>query len=338
MGPVAFLRQHQASIRPRLAFQAADGDALLTWQGALRSKLRELLGLDQMEGWHCDLLPEEGPVENVGTYTRQRITLQTAPGYRMPLYLLRPKGAGPFTPVLALHGHGHGKRDVCEMPRNEAEAAWQKGVNYAYAVRAVQEGYIVFAPDKRAFGEQVEERDTRAGRQNSCEWHTMAAILLGMSQIGLHVWDNQRLLDYIETREDCRRGSVAAFGVSGGGQATLWLSALDERIAVAVVSGHLGTFQDSILLTDGCSCNTVPQFLLWAEKGDVGALIAPRPLLVESGSEDDCYSRESQLKAYETVSRAYGVAGVPERLDIDLYEGHHQWSGRKAWDWLERWL
>jgi len=152
------------------------------------------------------------------------------------------------------------------------------------------------------------------------------------------VWDNQRLLDYIATRDDCRQESVAAFGVSGGGQATLWLSALDERISVAVVSGHLGTFQDSILLTDGCSCNTVPGLLLWAEKGDVGALIAPRPLLIESGSEDDCYSRASQLKAYETVERAYGVAGTPERLDIDLYEGPHRWSGRKVWNWLERWL
>jgi len=84
--------------------------------------------------------------------------------------------------------------------------------------------------------------------------------------------------------------------------------------------------------------NGVPGLLRWAEKGDIAGLIAPRPLLVESGSADNCYSRESQLTAYEVVERIYQVARAPDRLDLDRYEGPHQWSGRKAWDWLERWL
>jgi hypothetical protein len=100
----------------------------------------------------------------------------------------------------------------------------------------------------------------------------------------------------------------------------------------------MGSFAKSILLTDGCSCNGVPDLLRWAEKADVGGLIAPRPLLVESASNDNCYSRESQLESYAILQRVYAAAGVPERLDLDLFEGPHQWSGRKAWDWLERWL
>ena len=92
----------------------------------------------------------------------------------------------------------------------------------------------------------------------------MSAILLGMTQIGLHVWDNARLLDYALGHEDCSEGRVACIGVSGGGQATLWLAPLDERVRVAVVSGHLGSFTCSILQTDGCSC-TAGQDARWAD-------------------------------------------------------------------------
>ena len=291
-----------------------------------------------MDAWQCPLDPQEDAVEDVGAYTRQRITVQTAPGYRMPFFMLRPKGDGPFTPVLAMHGHGYGKSDVCGVAENEGVAEHQKGLNYCYGVHAVEHGYIVFAPDKRAFGETAEELDLGRGLRSSCNWLNMSATLLGLTEIGMHVWDNQRLIDYVQTREDCRDGALGCFGVSGGGQATLWLAAVDDRVTAPIVSGHLGAFSSSILLTDGCTCNGVPGLLLWAEKADIAGLIAPRPLLIESGSDDGCYTRQSQLEAYRIVEQIYTVANARDRLDIDLYEGPHMWSGRMAWDWLERWL
>ena len=36
-----------------------------------------------------------------------------------------------------------------------------------------------------------------------------------------------------------------------------------------------------------CSCNYVPHLFEHVDMGDVGALIAPRPLLVETGTHDD---------------------------------------------------
>jgi len=38
------------------------------------------------------------------------------------------------------------------------------------------------------------------------------------------------------------------------------------------------------------------------------------------------------------VRRSYEVAGVPEKFDVDEFDGGHQWSGLKAYDWLEKWL
>ena len=55
-------------------------------------------------------------------------------------------------------------------------------------------------------------------------------------------------------------------------------------------------------------------------------------------SRDECYSRKRSLQAYPVVKRVYEVAGVPERLEFDLFKGRHEWSGRKAWRFLKQWL
>jgi hypothetical protein len=115
----------------------------------------------------------------------------------------------------------------------------------------------------------------------------------------------------------------------------MWLSALDERIGAAVISGHLAVYDKELF---GCICNVVPQLLRWAERSDIAGLIVPRPLLVESASRDQFFSRGRTMKAYKALMGIYEAAGVPERLDIDLFEGIHEWSGRKAWPWLKRWL
>ena len=78
--------------------------------------------------------------------------------------------------------------------------------------------------------------------------------------------------------------------------------------------------------------------LRYGEMGEVAALIAPRPLLIESGIRDGGFPIEAAHKAFATVKRAYEVAGVGERTDIDEFDGGHEFSGRKAFDWFARWL
>ncbi|HRU05222.1 MAG TPA: alpha/beta hydrolase family protein [Candidatus Brocadiia bacterium] len=310
-----------ASAPPKLSFEAS-GMAFAPWRQALAAKLRDISGLTRMEAWRCALEPWEGEPEDRGAYTRQRVTIQTTPDYRMPMWVLRPKGPGPFRPLIALHGHGGGMNDVAGVAPQPQDAERIKRINYAYAVQAVEHGYLVFAPNKRGFGERL------TGGQD-CRALAAAALSLGLSVIGMHTWDNQRLLDYVATRPDARPGPASCIGVSGGGGGTLWLSAMDERIGAAVISGHLAAFDGKGLF--GCVCNAAPGLLTWAERADIAGLIAPRPLLIETGSHDDNYSRDRALLALAALRRIYEAAGAADRLDADLFEGGHEWSGRKAW-------
>lgn len=72
-------------------------------------------------------------------------------------------------------------------------------------------------------------------------------------------------------------------GISGGGLVAAFASALDERIKAAVVSGYVNTFEASIMAIRHCIDNYVPGLLQDAEMPDIVGLIAPRPLLIESG-------------------------------------------------------
>ncbi len=131
---------------------------------------------------------------------------------------------------------------------------------------------------------------------------------------------------------------LGCVGLSGGGTVTLFTAALDQRITCAVVSGYMNTFRASIMSIEHCFCNYIPGILQYAEIPDIAGLIAPRPLLVESGMHDPIYPSKATQQALDELRPVYRCLGAEDRLDADFFEGEHQWSGRKAYDWLERWL
>ncbi|HVO44266.1 MAG TPA: hypothetical protein VMT34_16680, partial [Aggregatilineales bacterium] len=98
------------------------------------------------------------------------------------------------------------------------------------------------------------------------------------------------------------------------------------------------SFRDSIMSIDHCACNYVPGILQYAEMADIAGLIAPRPLLVESGGHDPIFPTAATRRALDQLRPIYRCFGAEDRLDADFFEGAHQWSGRKAYDWLKRWL
>jgi hypothetical protein len=74
------------------------------------------------------------------------------------------------------------------------------------------------------------------------------------------------------------------------------------------------------------------------EHVDLGALIAPRPLLVETGTEDPIFPVEAARREVARLSAVYGALGVPDRLEHDVFEGGHRWNGGRAYDFLDHWL
>jgi fermentation-respiration switch protein FrsA (DUF1100 family) len=87
-----------------------------------------------------------------------------------------------------------------------------------------------------------------------------------------------------------------------------------------------------------CDCNYVPGILPYAEMADLAALIAPRPLLIEAGTDDPIFPVDEVRIASEQVARVYRLLGAPDLFDQDIFEGGHRFSGNKTFDWFARWL
>ena len=118
----------------------------------------------------------------------------------------------------------------------------------------------------------------------------------------------------------------------------LFAAALDPRITCAVVSGYFNTFRDSIMAIRHCICNYVPGIATAAEIADIAGLIAPRPLLIESGMQDPIFPHDSALGAFAKLDHIYASFSAEDRLALDPFDDGHRWNGAKACDWLEKWI
>ncbi len=330
----------------QLHLRAETPTACLAWQHELRSRLRAMTGIDTMQ--YCALDPELDPPIALDGYTRQRLTIAVEPGMRMSLYLLRPadlRDGERRAAIIAPHGHGGGgKESVAGRDDIAYIAPSITRYNYDYGVEFARAGFIVFCPDARGFGERREQSmqedpDLLGG---SCRVINNMAMPLGQTITGMWAWDLMRLIDYIETRADCDAARIGCAGLSGGGLQTLWLAALDERIRCAIISGYFYGYKDSLLhMNQNCSCNYVPGLWQLADIGDIAALIAPRPLLIESGSRDPLNGARGLENVREQIAittPAYRLLGTEDAFAHSVFDGEHRWDGADAIPWLQRWL
>ncbi|MFN8440729.1 MAG: alpha/beta hydrolase family protein [Caldilineaceae bacterium] len=329
----------------RFGFQAASNQEWQLWQRSLRAKIRELLGLDLLLPTALNAQITE--MVQCDGYRRQRVEIDTEPGITMPLYVLIPDNLSGTAPgVIAAHGHASGGKLAIAGIRGVDAGVDGKIAehNYDYGVQAVRRGYVVFCPDARGFGERRESLSAGPTQMldSSCRQLSHIAQPLGLTVAGMWTWDLMVLLDYMQTRTEVQGRKLGSIGLSGGGAQTLWLAALDERVQCAVISGYFYGVEDSLLyLSANCDCNYIPHMWENADIGDVGALIAPRPLLIEAARQDPLNGPRGIANVEEQVAitrRAYDLLSVSERLTTDYFDGGHVWHGASVFDWLDRWL
>jgi dienelactone hydrolase len=334
-----FLEKYEKD-RRIFSFEAKDLSEWKSWRLGFRRKLTELIGLDFFES--AEISPETVDKKHYPGYIREKVILKSDPYTLIPVYVLVPEKCENTLPaVLAMHGHGYGKDDLVGIWEDGTDRVnpVSRGYQKDFALELVKRGLIVIVPEQSGFGERRTKEDIAKGsEQSSCKMLSLWALMMGTTTMGRRVWDAIRVLDYVLTRKDVDHSRIGMMGISGGGTTTLFTSALDDRIRVVVISGYLNTFRSSILAVDHCIDNYVPSILRYCEMYDVAALIAPRPLLVESGSKDPIFPIEATRYACEKVRRAYALLKAEDRFDTDFFEGRHEISGRKSYEFMAKWL
>jgi dienelactone hydrolase len=267
-----------------------------------------------------------------GAYARARIVFDVEETMSVPAYLLVPharRDTAPGPAVLAVHGHGPGKARVCGIERGG------EGDDYAHALASL--GYVVLAPDLRGFGERSEWMP--AGNYH-CDWDLVCATMAGVVPLERNLWDLARSLDVLCAHPLVDPARVAVAGLSYGGTCALFLAALDARVRVAVVSGYLSSWRAAHAVPwNMCGSQVLPDQLGEIEHVDIAALIAPRPLLVESGTQDGIFPVGPARQTVDRLRAVYARLGAPDDAIVhDVFEGDHRWHGVEVPAFLERWL
>jgi dienelactone hydrolase len=336
--PVDYTRDLFAAAPRQLRFQArtrADAEA---WQKALHSRLTELLG--GFPAGRSPLRPVVLETRSFPAYRREKVVFDSRPGASVLAYVLVPPHVKtPAPTVICVPGHGRGVDDIVGIDEQGRDRTDKAGYQHDFAIQVAESGMAAVAIEPMGFGCRRDPVNARAGLSHkACEPVAGGALMVGQTMVGWRVWDIMRTIDYIATRPELDSTRVGCMGISGGGTATLFATALEPRLRVAMVSGYLNTFRDSIGSLAHCIDNYVPGILNWAEMHDLAGLIAPRPLFVESGERDNIFPIQSSIESFNKVREIYSVFGATDQIEQEIFPGEHSFWGRRGVPFLARQL
>lgn len=287
-------------------FTATSASEAGLWQKQTRQQLFKLM----MGG----AVPKRAPLNPeilqslevpAGGYTLEEISLQSLPGRRVHAWLAVPKNPpGKVGAVLALHGHGGTGSQVV---RGESL--------YGYGPTLAEMGYVVIAPD---IGQHELQHPN---------WTLM----------GERTWDALRCLDYLASRPEVDPARLAVAGLSLGGETTMYVAALDERIQAACSSGWLTTVSN--MKNGHCPCFNFPGLEENFDFSDIFACVAPRPLVLEIGEKERApggFPVEIARGAFAEIEAAYRVFDGETNVLLDVHPGGHVFHGEQFWQPLQQ--
>lgn len=320
-----------------LAMQFRGGTAAecRKWQAEFSAKLRALLGdFAPPQKWQT-VTERTAELED---HLREELVLKADDHPPLPLYLLTPKKKADRkrAGVLALHGHGKfGHDPVAGRDDVPGVAEEIKAAHYDYGRQLVRRGYVVAVPCLTPFGRRLGNADAYK-QQDPCAITFVRLQLLGKLLIGENLRDGLWALEALARHEQVDAKRLGCVGLSYGGRMAMLTTALEPRVRVAVVSGALNVMQERVAKPYSCGAQVIPGLLRFGDVPEIGSLIAPRPCVWEVGSRDGLIAPKWADEALARMRRAYKALGADEQLQVDRFEGGHEWSGRAAYPLLEK--
>jgi len=327
-----FSRDLLKTFKPSMAYAGQD---LPTWQAEARKKLIELLGLDTFKPVDAQFQIEyEKKAEGA---TEIRFSFFSEENYRVPCVLLLPDGIENPPVMICLQGHTTGMHlSLGHKIYPEDDNLLLPGKDNDFAARAVKEGWAAVAVEQRGFGETC-MRDFEGG---DCYITSMLSIIMGRTTIGERVWDVSRMIDQLQEhfahKVDLSR--LSCMGHSGGGTATSYLAALEDRLKLVMPSCAMCAFTESIATMHHCSCNFVPHIAKYFDMGDLMAMACPKYFVQVSGNDDPGFLLPGAKAVFEAGKQAYEKASVADRCRLVIGNGGHRFFADDAWPVVHQYL
>jgi len=301
----------------------------------LRSKLWQILG---------DLPPLFTPKPEIilreqrKGYTLHKIQFKNGVDDMVYGYLAIPDQCTEPGPAILYH-HYHGG----EYDNGKEEVLKDYPVDKPPLETLTQAGYVVLAIDAYGFGERQHQGpagDKESGQQTESALFKQF-IWQGKTLWGMMIRDDQLALNYLLSRPEVDSKRVGATGMSMGSTRSWWLSALDNRISAAVCVCCLTRYQNIIQHGENNQHGIyyyVPDVLYNdIDMEAVVGLIAPRPLMTQTGDQDGGSPIDGVNAINSFVKSIFGLYNQPDCFKDMIYPGighkytPEMWSETLAW-------
>ena len=280
-------------------------DAYETSLIPLRQQYREMLGWPLTEA-SLSKIPrvrqQQTAIDDLGKITR--LWIEVLPGVELYGILFLPTNKEPVPLVISQHG-GLGTPELCSNFFGSA--------NYNDMTRRVlRHGIGVFAPQLFRWDESYGRRPDHVNLDQQFKQ-------LGGSLAALEIKMLQRALDYLVERKEIDGNRIGMIGLSYGGFHTLYGTAVETRIKVAVSSCFIND-RRRYGRGDWGWKNAANQFF----DAEVAGLICPRYLYLEVGKHDELLDVSSARPVAQQVLQIYQKLGISERCVYHEHPGVHE--------------
>jgi len=308
----AFL--HQEAVR--LDEQFLDGITNRQQWEARRPELRqqyfEMLGLWPLPDRTRLSAQITGSIERAEGFRVEKLHFQSRPHLYVTgdLYLSKDAKPGAKLPaVLYVCGHSGRGRD------GNKTAFQHHGMWFA------THGYVCLIIDSLQLGE-IAAIHHGTYRYNRWWWQAR-----GYAPSAVECWNGVRALDYLQSRAEVDPDRLAVTGISGGGAASFWIAAADERVKVAVPVSGMDDLEDYVgeaIVNGHCDCMFLINTFQWPWTY-IAALVAPRPLLFENSGHDPIFPMSGNDRTRARLEKLYGfyTNRTEQLFDIGITPGGH---------------
>jgi dienelactone hydrolase len=256
-------------------------------------------------------LPEKNPlhpvifgrIEHKG-YSVEKVYIETLPGYYLCGNLYRPLGQSAKSPgVLVAHGHW----DYGRLENQVLNSGQKRAANLAL------QGFVAFAYDMVGYNDTMQTPHDFGGPREQ---------LWSFGPMGLQLWNSMRALDFLQSLPDVDAERIAMTGESGGGTQTFLLTAVDDRVKYSVPVNMI-----SGIMQGGSPCENGPGLRLDTFNVEIGAMMAPRPMLMVAATGD--WTKNTPREEYPAVRSIYELydrAANVETVQMDAPHNYNQAS------------